>query len=54
MWRWAGVVLGTGVSWQVHRVLLAASANIPKKKVPGPSAVASMNFSAVVAPGRTL
>jgi hypothetical protein len=34
--------------------LLEAFANMPKKNVPGPSVLASINFSAVVEPGRTL
>src|SRR6185437_595303 len=52
--RCTGLLFGTDVSWQVHSVLLAASASMPKKNVPGPSALASMNFSAVVEPARTL
>ena len=52
--RCAGLVSGTGVNWHVHSVLVAGSASMPKKNVPAPSALASMNFSAVVAPGMTL
>src|SRR6185369_14090622 len=52
--RWPEVAPGTGVSWQVQSVLVAESASMPRKKVPAPSAVASMNFSAEVEPGRTL
>jgi hypothetical protein len=52
--RWTGVLPGTGVSWHVHKVLLDASASMPKKKVPALSALASTNFSAVVEPERTL
>jgi hypothetical protein len=48
------VVSGTGVSWQVHNVFVEASASIPKKNVPAPSLLASMNFSAVDEPGGTL
>jgi serine phosphatase RsbU (regulator of sigma subunit) len=47
-------VSGTGVSWHVHNVLVEASANMPRKNVPGPSVLTSINFSAVVEPGRTL
>ncbi len=54
VWRCTGVTPGTGVSWQVHSVLVEASASMPKKKVPAPSALASTNFSAVVEPARTL
>src|ERR1700733_2131394 len=52
--RWGGVVFGTGVSWHVHNVLVKPSASMPKKNVPGPSVLTSINFSAVVDPGRTL